>query len=139
MHSNLRESSLDSNDLQVVGATGTQGGSAFTYSKIIVSHFQVLLQFSIIMHVQFPKGFQDILDYLSVFKGDLLNYLNLKCAVQPAKSRVLGTQSLEPKEAQLSPSRGVQLGGGAARTFLKLRGGLLAPCGPVYARGCGPV
>jgi hypothetical protein len=82
MHSNLRESSLDSNDLQVVGATGTQGGSAFTYSKIIVSHFQVLLQFSIIMHVQFPKGFQDILDYLSVFKGDLLNYLNLKCAVQ---------------------------------------------------------
>lgn len=34
------------------------------------------------MHVRFPKGFQDILDYLSVFKGDLLNYLNLKCAVQ---------------------------------------------------------
>ena len=82
MQSNLHESSSDSSDLRVVGANGAQGGSAFTYSKIIVSHFQVLLQFSIIMHVRFPKGFQDILDYLSVFKGDMLNYLNLKCAVQ---------------------------------------------------------
>ena len=81
MRSNLHESSSES-ELVVVGATNVQGGSAFTYSKIIVSHFQVLLQFSIIMHVRFPKGFQDILDYMSVFKGDLLNYLNLKCAVQ---------------------------------------------------------
>lgn len=46
MQSNLRESSgsSDSSELRVVGASGTQGGSAFTYSKIIVSHFQVLLQ-----------------------------------------------------------------------------------------------
>lgn len=83
MQSNLdRTYSEGSSEFRVVGASGPQGGSAFTYSKIIVSHFQVLLQFSIIMHVRFPKGFQDILDYLSVFKGDLLNYLNLKCAVQ---------------------------------------------------------
>jgi hypothetical protein len=83
MQSNLDQTySEGSSEFRVVGASGPQGGSAFTYSKIIVSHFQVLLQFSIIMHVRFPKGFQDILDYLSVFKGDLLNYLNLKCAVQ---------------------------------------------------------
>ena len=82
MQSNLHDPSSDSGDLRVVGAANAQGGSTFTYTKIIVSHFQILLQFSIIMRVTFPPAFQNILDYLSVFKGDLLNYLNLKCAVQ---------------------------------------------------------
>ena len=82
MQINLKQSFSDGNSLTLVGATNAKGASVFTYMKIIVSHFQVLLQFSIVMDIDWPKGFQNILDYLSVFKGDLLNYLNVRCAVR---------------------------------------------------------
>ena len=64
----------------MVGASGEQA-SALVYLKIITSHFQVLLQFPVVLNIEFPEEFQEFLGYLSVLKGDVLNFLNLKCAL----------------------------------------------------------
>jgi hypothetical protein len=66
----------------LVGGANTQQTSAFVYGKIIVSHFQVLLQFKIIMDIEWPDEFQYLLDQMNLLKGDILNYFNLKCAVK---------------------------------------------------------
>ena len=77
-----RKEGSEANKLQLVGGANTQQTSVYVYMKIIVSHFQVLLQFKIIMDIDWPVEFQQILDYISLLKGDLLNYLNIKCAVR---------------------------------------------------------
>jgi hypothetical protein len=69
-------------DFVLVGGANTQQASAFVYGKIVVSHFQVLLQFNIIMDIEWPEMFQALLDWVNIFKGDILNYFNLKCAVK---------------------------------------------------------
>jgi serine/threonine protein kinase len=55
--------------------------SVFVYGKIVVSHFQLLLQFPIVLDMTFPDGFQQMLNMLALLKGELLSYLNIKCAV----------------------------------------------------------
>ena len=37
--------------------------------------WQVLLQFPIVMNIEFPEAFQQMLDWVGILKGDLLNYL----------------------------------------------------------------
>jgi serine/threonine protein kinase len=76
-----RQEMFEYNEFRLVGAN-TQRASAFVYAKIIVSHFQVLLQFPIVMDMDFPETFQRMLDWVGILKGDLLNYLSIKCAVK---------------------------------------------------------
>jgi hypothetical protein len=51
-----KEESEGEGHLQLVGAN-TQQASVYVYMKIIVSHFQVLLQFKIIMDIDWPETF----------------------------------------------------------------------------------
>jgi hypothetical protein len=46
-----------------------------------VSHFQVIMQFPVIMSIKFPKAFDEVLDMLRLLKGDIMGYLDIKCAV----------------------------------------------------------
>ncbi len=43
--------------------------------------FCSLLQFPVVMSIEFPDNFQHFLDYVRMLKGDILGYLNIKCAV----------------------------------------------------------
>jgi hypothetical protein len=65
----------------LVGEGEDDQASIQVYTKILVSHFQVLLQFHIVMDIDWPASFQTFLDYLSIIKGDILTYLNIKCAL----------------------------------------------------------
>eukprot|EP01052_Picozoa_sp_SAG31_P039652 SAG31_NODE_5544_length_2467_cov_1.224240_2_plen_284_part_00 len=42
---------------------------------------QILLQLPIVLDIEFPDNFQVFLDHLKLLKGDLLQYLDIKCAV----------------------------------------------------------
>jgi hypothetical protein len=46
-----------------------------------VSHFQVIMQFPVIMSVKFPAAFDEVLQILRILKGDIMGYLDIKCAV----------------------------------------------------------
>lgn len=47
-----------------------------------VSHFQVIMQFPVIMSMKFPPAFDEILQALKLLKGDIMGYLDIKCAVK---------------------------------------------------------
>ena len=68
--------------MQLVGAR--QRASTLVYAKILISHFQVLLQFPLVMDIQFPETFREILNVFGVLKGDLLNLLKIQCVVECA-------------------------------------------------------
>ena len=51
------------------------------YAKILISHFQVLMQFHLVMDIDYPPQFDLLLSYLAFIKGDILKYLNVKCMV----------------------------------------------------------
>ena len=64
-----------------VGVAEDDRASAQVYIKIIVSHFQVLMQFHLVMGVNYPPQFDAILSTLKILKGDILSYLSIKCAL----------------------------------------------------------
>ena len=39
------------------------------------------MQFPVIMSVKFPAAFDEVLQLLRILKGDILSYLDIKCAV----------------------------------------------------------
>ena len=51
------------------------------HGKIMVSHFQILMQIHMVMDVPFPPNFQRLLDFVRILKGELIEYLNIKCAI----------------------------------------------------------
>jgi serine/threonine protein kinase len=65
----------------LIGDGEDNQASIQVYAKILVSHFQVLLQFHIVMDIDWPGSFQQLLDYLAIMKGDIMSYLNIKCAL----------------------------------------------------------
>jgi hypothetical protein len=49
------------------------------YGKIVISHYQILTQFSVLFDIAFPEIFQDWLDVLAVFSLDLYTFLGIHC------------------------------------------------------------
>ena len=65
-----------------VTQTQQEKASLVVYAKILTSHFQILMQFRIVMEIEFPARFEQMLAYLQWLKGDFVTYFNVKCALK---------------------------------------------------------
>ena len=69
-----------SDGLVRVGNVEEERAGVHVYAKILLSHFQVLMQLHLVMDVDYPPQFNELLSFLSIIKGDILSILNVKCA-----------------------------------------------------------
>ena len=58
---------------------GREEASIMVYAKCIISHFQILQQFELVLDIQFPERFQNCLYYMKVLEGNIIAYLHIKC------------------------------------------------------------
>ena len=66
----------------IVGSAAHLQTTMIGYGKIVVGHFQVIMQFPLVMEIQWPPTFKYLLDQLKILKGDIIGYLHVKCAIK---------------------------------------------------------
>ena len=62
----LRKLALEAqhNGFVHIGSTASQQAPFYVYLKVLLGHFQIILQFPLVLSIEFPEAFQAVLDVL---------------------------------------------------------------------------